>query len=102
RVSEVFGNGDISVDATLSGPYQVGLPCGSGNSEQPMNGAEVLVAIPRSNSAALSNMYLVEWASTLQLTSEHTLPATDAAILTDPAACALRFPDEQVVCEEVF
>lgn len=107
RVSEVFGNGDVALDATLAGPYQSGFPCGVGNSTPPMHGAEVLAVVPRANSAtpsnmSPSNMYIVEWASSLQLTSALTLPATDAAILADPAACALRFPDEEVVCEDTL
>src|SRR6187549_1687924 len=35
EVLEVLGSGELSVGATLVGPYQVGFPCGLGNLPQP-------------------------------------------------------------------
>lgn len=101
EVVEVFGETTVSVGERLVGPYQVGFPCGLGNLPLLEDGAEVLV-VKDPSGGALTNMYVVAWAPTLQLTPEFSLPSNDAAVLTDRAACDVRFPDREITCKDNF
>lgn len=102
EVLDVLGTSDLSVGDILTGPYQVGFPCGLGNLPPIPDGAEVMVAIPSNNGGLPPNMYVVAWDVVLQLTPELSLPATEAAILTDSTACGVEFPDKEVECKDNF
>lgn len=104
EVLEVFGGGsEPMVGDSVSGDYQVGFPCGLGNLKPVIDGQEVLVGYHSPESATFGMaMYIVEWGDMLSLTPKLTLPAAEAATLSDATACAARFPDREVVCENNF
>jgi hypothetical protein len=104
EVLEVFGaDADTSAGETLSGPYQVGFPCGFGSVEPVVEGQEVLaVRHPPTTNDGMLNMYVMGWSETLWLTPRLELPSSEATVLAEPEACADRFPDEDPPCDNEF